>query len=200
VTLGLAVQGDFEITVTFEVVQEPALGVTQQARFTLNAIPEGEGDNRHAVAPDRYQGGRRFFAWMRRQDEKNGEQPHTKELRTPARNGRLRVVRTGPDLAYYAAEGAKRNVQADRPAPVRAEGPEGHQPHGGDRGTEGVDRRARHRPARPRQLPAGCDDAKRAAPGPPSVGKRGWLTAGVVMGLVVLLSVAGWLYRRRAQR
>jgi hypothetical protein len=108
VTTAFGVRGDFEITARYDILQEPHPAQTDApARFTM------------AVRLDKPQPDQ-FMAFLRRRlVPKDGSQYHTSLQLGPAaagkkqgrvspakgENGRLRLVRTGGDLAYFVSEG-----------------------------------------------------------------------------------------------
>src|SRR5262249_27162658 len=106
---GLTVKGDFEITVHFEILKEPAPedAGSPQTRFTLVLVPDRPEYN-EATLSRRVEslGGTQFLTWLALWDPETGtSQRRMKEFPTQARAGRLRLVRTGPELSYYVSEG-----------------------------------------------------------------------------------------------
>jgi WD40 repeat protein len=104
-----AMKGDFEITVSFELLQEPeAEDAGTQTRFSLavNLNKPNTGDmatfSRRMTAK-----GPHFFTWTSLRDKETGKDKYMgREFPTKAKAGRLRLVRTGSLLSYYTAEGS----------------------------------------------------------------------------------------------
>jgi hypothetical protein len=108
VSISTPVKGDFEITLSFEVLRASAgSGPANEARLTLNAMTDGAAGDIASLSRQSGVGpGARFLAWMRRRDEATGkDQVRAKERRTNAKAGRLRMVRAGSGLSYYASQG-----------------------------------------------------------------------------------------------
>jgi LSD1 subclass zinc finger protein len=96
----IGVQGDFEITMGYEILKEPAASA-RQTRLTLG-IPSGEGENFASISRSLWPGsGDRWFTYLRVGKAK----PRGDTYPTAAAKGRLRLVRAGSYLLYYAAEG-----------------------------------------------------------------------------------------------
>ncbi|HZZ78921.1 MAG TPA: DUF1583 domain-containing protein [Gemmataceae bacterium] len=107
-TFGVA--GDFEITVSFEVLAEPPPpNPYKRARFTLTicpASPDGaEASMSHRL---RMKQAADFQAWNRLWSEKSKKNEiSSKFTPTKVKAGRFRLVRNGTTLQYYASEGDK---------------------------------------------------------------------------------------------
>jgi hypothetical protein len=113
VSIPITVKGDFEITVNFEILDEPGRlsAGPGQTRITLDAVLDRPGvmqQSNVATLSRRmlFWEGQQFFTWLRLWDETTGK--HLQDghgFSTSAKAGRLRLVRTGADVAYYAAYG-----------------------------------------------------------------------------------------------
>jgi serine/threonine protein kinase len=212
VTVGIAVPGDFEITVGFEILQEPEPpdANKHQTRLTLNAIPDSpEGDIATLSRQGGVGGGTRFLTWMRRWDEAGGKsQIKADAIPTEAKSGRLRLVRSGSALSYYASEDPNGPFRLLARYPftdkdlkdVSITASTGDPEAALDVRVTDLHIRADSLPSLPG--PGGAEPAK--GPGlpeatPPKAGSRGWLTAVVIAGLILALSVVlgGWLAVRR---
>jgi hypothetical protein len=105
VVRGLAVKGDFEVTIGYEVLQEPAAGKTG-TRFTLTAALDKPGTNMatlsYSVSP---KGKSSLVAWMSLENDK----PKVKLAPIAPKTGRLRLVRTAGELSFFAAREAEPN-------------------------------------------------------------------------------------------
>jgi RNA polymerase sigma factor (sigma-70 family) len=101
----LVVQGDFEITVNFEILREPppadAGPETRVALVVFLDAPGPSGSNSALVSRRVTARGTQFKAWQAWQ----GEKTNSEASDTQARTGRLRLKRTGAVLSSYAAEG-----------------------------------------------------------------------------------------------
>jgi serine/threonine protein kinase len=109
VVIPVGVKGDFEITAGFEILQEPAPADAglPQTRLTLDAGVD-RANNTVTTLSRRVEagGGTQFLTWAIRWDEGEGKhQANYNSFPTQARTGRLRLVRSGSVVSYYAAEG-----------------------------------------------------------------------------------------------
>jgi DNA-directed RNA polymerase subunit RPC12/RpoP len=106
--LPIVVKGDFEITLNFDLLKEPEQADTGKvgSRFSLGiflATPKScvATINRSMSAKQ----GPVFVSWWSLWREEEIEPPSNgAATSTKAKQGRLRLVRTGAELAYYAAE------------------------------------------------------------------------------------------------
>jgi hypothetical protein len=110
VVLPLGVKGDFDVAVTYEVLRQPEKEDAghPQTRVSLDVAVDRR-TNTAAVLSWRVSrwNGAELLAWMNEPDEAGGERKEKfKEFPAPPPTGRLRVVRNGSMLSYYAAEGA----------------------------------------------------------------------------------------------
>jgi hypothetical protein len=104
------VKGDFEITVGFEILREPepAVAGKRQTRFTLSILLDREGFNEAALSRRvQSEWGTQFITSVSLWDGAAGkDRKKGNGFATKAKAGRLRLVRRGSVLAYYAAEGS----------------------------------------------------------------------------------------------
>jgi serine/threonine-protein kinase len=101
---GWVIGGDFEITVSFELLHEP---VEAQSRLSLVVLWEKPPTNFNIATLSRNMGPEAsIFATYRTLREQNADENNTRfdKFPTKAMKGQLRLVRTGTVLSYYAAE------------------------------------------------------------------------------------------------
>ncbi|MCI0682962.1 MAG: protein kinase [Gemmataceae bacterium] len=104
----IGVRGDFEITVHFEILQEPApdhAGIPQ-TRFSLDAGAD-RGRNVVTMLSRRVEklGGTQFTAWVSRWNEDNGANDRDyQEFPSFSKKAALRMVRKGDAVWYYASD------------------------------------------------------------------------------------------------
>src|SRR5882724_9458195 len=112
VATDIGVTGDFEITVAFEVLDEPAPegGPDKQTRFTVDIVLDKVGLNAASLSRTVYGKGVEYVTWSGLQAEASAK-PQTKMHYLPARgkSGSLRLVRTRSSLSYYASQEAGEN-------------------------------------------------------------------------------------------
>jgi RNA polymerase sigma factor (sigma-70 family) len=98
-------QGDFVITVGYEILQEPApedAGDTG-TRVALGIVLNKPGGNQaNLVRKINAKSGRHYVAWSNAIETDKTSQRH---ILTKASSGRLRMTRVGKVLSYYAADG-----------------------------------------------------------------------------------------------
>src|SRR5262249_15620420 len=104
------IQGDFEITVRYEILKEPEpadSGV--QTRFAIAVTldkPNSKQDQaaiNYRIIPSK---GSQYFAWLSTKDEVTGKpQPLMKGVPAKAKTGQLRMVRSGKIVSFFTAEG-----------------------------------------------------------------------------------------------
>jgi serine/threonine protein kinase/WD40 repeat protein len=197
-TIPVAAKGDFEITVGFEILQEPqpAAAPTQQTLFSLDAVLDAPGSTlatiaRKVDAPS----GTQFLAWMTVWDEEaQQDRPRGKAFPTTAKSGRLRMVRTGSTLAYYAAAPESDFVLLER-FPFAAEDLKFVRLLGSTGGPQAeLDVRATDLTIRAGLMP----DLPEKSRG------KGWLAAGTILSLLIFLLAAlalcAWLGGRQRRR
>ncbi len=101
-----AIQGDFEITMSFEILNEPQPENTGLGTGVFLAVDLNTPTN-HRVSLTRGAGreGKKFVTWFERSKEVAGKpQTELHYFPTQTNSGRLRLVRTGPLLSHYVAE------------------------------------------------------------------------------------------------
>jgi hypothetical protein len=106
-----AVRGDFEITVSFEILREPEpADAGEQTRLSLTVVLDRPDPWRNMATVTRKveAKGTTFGAWRNLVEEADG-QPKSRYhgIPTMARTGRLQMKRTGSILSYSVAEGAE---------------------------------------------------------------------------------------------
>jgi RNA polymerase sigma factor (sigma-70 family) len=122
----LSVQGDFEITMGFEILQEPepsAAGTTQ-TRVSVEVVLDRQSASRNMASLSRRvaNDGSHFFAWQVLRNERDGqEKTNTGLISTRARTGRLRLKRIGSLLSYAAATGSAGDFTLFRQFPFGTE-------------------------------------------------------------------------------
>lgn len=108
------VKGDFEITLSYTILQEPEpIDSPMQTRFTLIIQMDRPGQNRQGLG-DRAtfsrkvggKGGTQYFPWMSAQEAIGDIQTRGKHFPAQSSTGRLRLVRSGNQLSYLTSEGA----------------------------------------------------------------------------------------------
>jgi serine/threonine protein kinase len=189
-----AVKGDFEITVGYEILQEPEPADTvKQTRFSLGVSLDRPNWSMATFSRTMTNNGPRHLAWVTLWDEAAGKnQQKAHGIPAEAKAGRLRLVRTGSLLAYLASEGGEdfTHVQdfafgAEDLSDVRLVGSTG-----GPRAA--LDVRVTDCCIRAASLP-GVPAAAPAAAG----GRHGSLVALAVLFGIVVLAAAGFFARRR---
>jgi DNA-directed RNA polymerase subunit RPC12/RpoP len=211
----IAVEGDFDFVVSFEILKEPepADAGKDQTRFTLDVVLDAP---HHDVATlsrrVSVSGGHQFFPWMRVWDAPSGkpQQRGKKGYPAKAKTGRLRMVRTGSDLSCFVSEGAdedftllqKSPFSADTSIEVRFVGTTGGEKAALDVRLTGLTARAEKLTG----LPEAALDRKEGGQDPLAANRhqtdrRGWLAAALVIGLAIALAfavaVGTWLYLRQ---
>ncbi len=106
----LPVQGDFEITVNFEILREPMPQETgEETRLCLEIVLDSSAGNARAYVGRRVaRDGTHFSCWQRVSDAKapSGQaEKYNPKQPTRAKTGRLRLQRSGVMLTYLASEG-----------------------------------------------------------------------------------------------
>jgi len=192
---GIRVKGDFEITVGFEILQEPkpAGGRDKQTRFTLDVVLDRPGLNAASLSRTVYGKGVEFVSWSALQPEGAGEARTTMEY-DPAegKTARLRLARSGSVLSFYGATGFQKEFRLLRKHPFGAEELNEVRLVGSTGGADAVlDVRVTDLQLRAESLL----NLPGADPGH-SRGK-GWLLLGVGVGVAITFSLLGvWLYMR----
>jgi hypothetical protein len=201
-TIPVAANGDFEITVSFEILQEPkpADAGKRQTLFALDAILDAPGHTAATIAwKVDARRGPQFLAWMTVWDEvAQKDQTRGKGFRTAAKSGRLRLVRTGSALSYQVSESPDGEFVLLETFPFAAEDLKAVRLLGSTGGSNAaLEVRVTDLHVRAGALP---DVPETIAPPEKSPG-RGWLAAGVIVGLVIASCVlCAWLHVRRGRR
>ncbi|HKI37078.1 MAG TPA: protein kinase [Gemmataceae bacterium] len=198
-----AVKGDFEITMSFNMLREPAPEDTGEGTGLFLGVDLDTPAYNRATLTRGVREGRQFTTWFQLTAE-GADKPHTEELRSfPSTNvaGRLRLVRTGPNLAHYVAEGPGEDCVLLRqhrfgPEDVRAVRLGGET--GGPRAA--LDVRVSDLRIRADSLPS----LPAAAPTAPAPRSRKWLvaagTAGLLITVSLMIPLLVWLRGRRGRR
>jgi hypothetical protein len=105
---GFGVRGDFEITVRYEILQEPEpKDAGPQTRFAVTLRLDRPNPDQFMANINRRvaeKEGTQYVAWLNLAPGDAGKR-HMRVAATKAKSGQLRLVRTGPDLAYLVSEG-----------------------------------------------------------------------------------------------
>jgi hypothetical protein len=107
VSIPLIVKGDFEITVRYEILNEPLRADSgfPHTRLTLDVAVDRQSHVEATVSRRVCKwGGTQLLAWVRRHED-GQDKSRFKEFRTQSKSGHLRLVRRGAVVSYYAAEG-----------------------------------------------------------------------------------------------
>jgi hypothetical protein len=106
---GFGLNGDFEITLTFEILAEPSAAEAGKAGTRLSLAIAKEAPHSHVATINRSVGinnGTNFVSWQSIWNEAAGKGVVSAHVfATKAMIGRLRLVRSGPHLYYGFAEG-----------------------------------------------------------------------------------------------
>jgi hypothetical protein len=200
------VQGDFEITVGYEILHEPdPTEAKDTTRFSLGISLDRPKKN---MASFSRQVSRRFartqyLTWQSLWDEAAGkDQEQAFAVATPVKAGRLRMVRTGNLLAFEAAEGFDGAFERIKEYPFGSQNLKEVRILGATGGPQAsLDVRVfdvRIRAAALPTLPTG-DRLPAAEPEPP-IRRKGFLAAALGVGLMVIVSLGMWLYLRRTKK
>jgi serine/threonine protein kinase len=201
VSLNLPVKGDFEVTFTYEILQEPSPRVagSQQTRISLGVRLENDGLT-VATISRRVQsvGETQYLAWMMFPDETTGQKKQRgKGFATKAKSGRLRLCRTGSVLSYWASEGSDKDFTLLQEYPFGTENVENIQVAGSTGNARcSLDVRVSDLYVRADSLSA------QSATAFPTCRNKAWLTGAGIVGLVVTSSLClmTCLYLRRQRR
>jgi len=194
-----AVKGDFEITLGFELLQEPAPQDTGRATglylgVDLNTVSYNRATLTRGVRQER-----QFLSWFQLSTE-GSDKPYRDELRvfrSTGLTGRLRLVRGGATLAHYVAEGNRADFVFLREHPfgehdvraIRLGGQNGGPKASLDARIIDLRVRADSLPGMP-EVPAAVREA----------GEKLWLGLAASLSTLIALSLAGSLYLRRRRR
>ncbi len=203
-SIGLAllstVQGDFEITVRFDLLHEPEPeeAGNHATRVTLSVLLDTPERNEASVSRRMISRGiTQFHTFLLMERGATGKvQPKLHTVPTRAKTGRLRLVRTGSMLACFASEGAQEDfiLLKEYPfSPLDVKQVSLYASTGGLKAA--LDARISDLRLVADSLP---DLARRD---PPPAGSRRWLTGAVLLNLLLLLAAVGaWLTLRHRRR
>jgi hypothetical protein len=197
VVSGFGVQGDFEITLTFEAIKDPdpadvGKGGTRLSLAVTLDTPLLDTPKSEVATLNRSMSSRGFLAWMR---NRHDPVPLMQGFPTPATTGRLRLVREGDELFYLASIGAdqpftfltKYRFGAEDVRRVAITGQTGGEKASLDVRVTDFRVRADAIPGAPASGPAG---EPQNPPSPPREGGTGWIAAA---GLLLALAIVGIL-------
>jgi hypothetical protein len=198
VATGIAVRGDFEITVNFEILQEsvPKDGGGFGTRLSLMIGVDRPNESvvklSRGLAPT---GASQFIVWSSLWDsDADKAQVRGQAIPTAAKTGRLRLVRAGPVLSSYVAGGPGEEFALLEQQPLGREDLKNISIVGGtSSGGASLDARVTDLLVRAESLP----NMPTAAA--PTGGGKPWLTAAVLLGVVLILALGVWLYLRQSR-
>jgi DNA-directed RNA polymerase subunit RPC12/RpoP len=189
----VSIKGDFAVTVSFEILQEPegAAAGKRGTKLTLSALLDtSEFHLARLARRSNVDEGTQFSTWT-----KSGKKGPFAAFATTAKSGRLRLVRTGAAIFYYVAEGdaAEFNLLDQRPF----SGADVKEIHiaGSTGGPEAT------LDARFRDLRLGADvlpEDSRALSARRTWGRLELLS--LVIALAAVFATASWVYVRRRRR
>jgi serine/threonine protein kinase len=207
VNIPLVARGDFEITVRFEILQEPDpdKAGAQQTRATLDAVLDRAGElpgsnvatlSRRVRTPGGYQ----FLIWRRLWVPEDGKHDEVgRGFPTGAKSGRLRMARTGSDLVYWASEGSSTEFKRLDTYSFGKEDLKSVRLLGSTGGpTAALDVRFTDLTIRADSLP----NRPESGASPPKPEQKGWLALGLILALVIaaVLGLGLWLHARQRRR
>jgi hypothetical protein len=207
------VKGDFEITMSFEILQEPrqeVAGTANSTRLNLAITKEAPKFNVTTISRSMSRtNGQRFVSWSSLWDEAEGRQRiESNNTATRATTGRLRLVRSGVEVFYGVSEGfegeftyfKKSLFGVEDIRNVRIMTSTGGKEASYDVRVTDLRIRADEIPNMPEVPAAAKVELQEGAPPPPPP-RRGWIVAAVLLGvgLLVLLGAAlgMWFYLQR---
>jgi hypothetical protein len=212
VSMNVTVKGDFDITVSYEVLQEPApadAGANGTA-FTLVLMQkqtpfQAAGLSRKVGKDGRVASDVFFRSYFQDDVRQQGTKGNVDAAE--AKSGRLQMVRTGPVLSYFAADGPDAKFKHLRDIPIGTDDIKAIRlvgNVGGPKAALDVRIADLHVRTRPEAPDAGAPGKPAVLDGPGNPGGSwliGLLLAGV--GLIVCLSLAGgvvyFMRNRRAE-
>jgi hypothetical protein len=113
INLALPIRGDFEITVNYEVLQEPTAADTGKTGTRMNLaiqLDTPKWDVAAIVRKVTETKGTVFNSWQSRWNEATGKrQERIDAFPAQASSGRLRLVRTGADIYFLLADGPEKD-------------------------------------------------------------------------------------------
>jgi serine/threonine protein kinase len=193
-----AVKGDFEITMSFEIVKEPDRAAAGRGTGLYLWIDLKTPDLNRAILTRAIFGwsGRQYMTWLRQANEAG--KPATEDLKyfpAAAKSGQLRLVRTGAMLAHYVAEGADGAFTLLWQHPFGAEDVRAIRVGGHTGGPKAsLDFRVTDLRVRADSLPdLPVDEVEDS-------GETAWLPVAFALSLTVALCLAVWLYLRQRRR
>jgi len=189
------VRGDFEITVDFKVLGEAEPAPPAEFATRLSLILHLRGEKKVILSRARAAGVQRFVAWRQWPDEAGKLRTQSKFTVTEAPAGRLRLVRTGTRVAYYAAAAPDPAFRLLEQYEVGDEDVKEVRIAGSTGGLQAtLDARLTDLTVRTGAPPAAPEPSPRAG--------GGRIALAVLLGVLVLipLAVAGWRYARRGRR
>jgi serine/threonine-protein kinase len=190
----LPVRGDFDITVGYEIFQEPQSEVGGKKAAALNLLVVLDRPRWGTTALARRMGGQeqsQFMGWTSLWED-DVRKIVTKACTAPAtaKSGRLRVQRTGFTVRFAAAEGAGGDFAPVGELPVTGEDLKEVRLVALTSSTRG--------PLDVRFSDLHVRVSPRTAAAPPPTARKGWWAGAAV--LVVVLASAGWLGLHMRQR
>jgi hypothetical protein len=193
------IQGDFEITMSFEILKEPDQNETGLGTGVFLAVDLNTPNYSRVSITRGMRHGRGFTTWFERSPE-GADKPQTElhSFPTKAKTGRLRLVRTGSLVSHYMAEESSNEFILLEQHPFGEEEVKTVRIGGQTGGPQAaLDARITELHIRAGSLPDLADTA--TATGPQAKGK-GWLLAVELFGLgttfALLCGVGVWLYLR----
>jgi len=197
---GILVKGDFEITVDFEVLQEPnpAGGSDRQTRFGLNVVLDKPGLGQASFSRTVFGKGIQFSIWLSLHEVAGQAQQRRRYVPTEGKAARLRLVRSGSVLSYYGSAGPTKDFALLQEYPFSAEDLKDVRLVGSTgEANASLDVRVSDLHIRAESLPN--------VPGLPTTslprsGGKGWLAVAGILGLAFPFVLGGWLYLRQRRR
>lgn len=190
------VQGDFDVSARFDILKEPEPEDTgpSATRVTLSVLLDTAERNEAAVSRRMIaKGVTQFFAFLFMDRGAPDTRPVLRTVPTAAKTGRLRLVRTGEKLSFYASEGDDLNYRLLEEEPFRSSDVKQIFLNGATGGPRAeIDVRLSDLRIVADSLP---DMRPKAAP---VVGTRRWSTAAVFVAVLLLMAaLIGWFTNRR---
>jgi hypothetical protein len=194
------IQGDFEITMNFEILNEPEAKNTGLGTAVFLAVDLNTPNyNRASLSQGVGRGGERLTTWFERsKDDSDKPQMELNTFPATAKSGRLRLVRIGPLLSHYVAEESSSDftlVQqhlfgSEDVMNVRLGGQTGGPQSSLD--------------ARITDLQISTASPSGSSGASSSAARSGWMAAAKSLGLgttvALLTGLSGWLYVRHRRR
>jgi hypothetical protein len=195
------VQGDFEITVGYEILQEPqAATAKEMTRFSLGISLDRPKKNMASFSRQLSPRFARtqYLMWQYLTNEATGKDERADSIATPDRAGQLRLVRTGDVLAFEAAPGFDAKFDRLKEYPFGREDLKEIRIVGATGGPQAsLDVRVFDLRVRATALPTLSPPAAAAAP---QAERKGFLAATLLVGLLLIVFYGLWLYQRSQRR